>query len=96
MSEVVGDESLKKAIEASGALISLALSVLKDGAQLADLGLVAQKLIGDPAFLALIEDAIKHANEIPAEVKDLSLAEGADLVKVLYDQVVIIVAAAKK
>lgn len=93
---VAGDDGLLKVILGVGNLVSLAVSVLKDGAQLQDLATVGQKLISDPVFLKSVEDAIGAIGEVPAEVKAITIAEGADLIKALYDQVVAIAAAAKK
>ncbi len=59
----------------------LLIDRLKDGIGMDDMTAIWAKLRDDEEFKAKIEAAYKDANKIPAEVKDIDLAEGLDLVQ---------------
>lgn len=69
---------------------------LKDGAQVGDAVALIDKLKNDPDFQAKLAAAYDQINQVPAEVKDLSLMEGIELVMVQANYVPKIIEAAKK
>lgn len=77
--------------------ISVALaSVLKDGVQLTDAADLYAKIWADEAVKAKVLAAIENVKQVPAEVKDITVAEGIDLAIVAAQYVPKIIDALKK
>lgn len=73
----------KEALHGSFVLAEIIGAELKDGVQAADLVAIVQKILADEAKKAALDAAIKDIQKVPAEVKDLSLAEGVELAQVV-------------
>lgn len=72
------------------------VELLKDGAQVGDAVAMIDKLKNDPDFQAKMMAAYDQVNQVPAEIKDLSMVEGIELVMVQAQYVPKILEAAKK
>ena len=79
----VGNEELKEALVSLLEISLVVAELLKDGAQLSDLGILWQKFFQDPKFKEKIELGFEGMKKVPAEVKDLDLAESMELVMLL-------------
>lgn len=96
MSEAKGIKETKEALVGALAIVKVAAEVLKDGAQLSDLVDGFSKLNSDPEKKALIEQALAGIQELPAEIKDIDLKEGAELAGVLIKELPALIDAFKK
>ena len=67
-------------------LVKVSAEVLKDGVQVQDLVDGYVKLSADPAKKAEIEAALAGISQVPAEIKDISLAEGLELAILLIQE----------
>jgi hypothetical protein len=79
-------QGIKETKEALLALVLLGAFVAeraKDGLDLSDAVAVAQKLAGDPEFMAKVKAGIDGIGAVPAEIKDLTFAEILELAGVL-------------
>lgn len=94
--EQKGIEETKEVLKAVLELVKVSAEVLRDGAQLQDVVDGYVKLAGDPVKKAKIEAALKNIQAVPAEVKDLQLAEVVDLVMVLAKELPDLLEAFKK
>lgn len=92
----VGVKELKELLQGIGAFGAVMAEVLKDGAQVSDVAVVVGKLIADPVLMDKIKAAVNGASLVGTEAKDLNFAEGVELAQCLYEQVVLILNAAKK
>jgi hypothetical protein len=79
MSEQVGVKELKEAILGLVVLGKAVAVLAKDGVDLSDAVALGQKFAADPAFKDKVLEAVKGIDQVPAEVKDLTLAEGLEL-----------------
>ena len=79
MSEALGIKETKEAVQGLLAVSSFLAVRLKDGAGVDDAAALVQKLMMDDEFKKVLEAAVEGAKQIPAEVKDLSLAESLEL-----------------
>lgn len=68
----------------------------KDGIQLTDVMAIVDDFKTNPALLASIMAAKDKVDQVPAEIKDLTLVEGVELVMVQIQYAPKILAAAKK
>lgn len=96
MSEQYGIKETKEAIVGVNELSLVLIDRLKDGYQSSDLTALVQKLLMDAQFKKVLEDAAKGINDVPKELKDLSLTEGVEIVKLQMEFVPKILAALKK
>lgn len=80
----VGVKETKEAILAMVVLGSFVALRLKDGAGLDDAMALGEKLL-DEAFKAKVMAGVEGLDKIPAELKDLSLADLFELAKVIPD-----------
>lgn len=80
MTEQVGIKESKEMAKALLAISAILGSQFKDGLQATDAIEILKKCM-TPELEKLIVDAYNGANQIPAEMKDLSLMEGLDLLK---------------
>jgi hypothetical protein len=79
-------EGVKETKEALLGIIVLGAFVAeraKDGLQLNDLGALIEKFTKDEEFKAKLQAAVDGIDKVPAEVKDLSIAEMFELATVL-------------
>ena len=80
MSEVKGVKELKEVIEGVGVIVALVKEVMADGkVDFTDIAVVAKFQDKLPILLA----AVDKANEVGAEVKDISIAEAVELLSLL-------------
>ena len=63
------------------------ISLFKDGLDLEDFSDIWNKLTCDEDFKKKIENAYEGCTKIPAEIKDLSVEEGMELLKIQADLV---------
>jgi hypothetical protein len=78
---------IKETKEATVAVFAVGLFVidrLKDGAQWGDALALGQKLM-DPMFVNMVTDAVEGIEQIPAEIKDISLVEAVELLSLIGD-----------
>lgn len=80
MPEQYDIKETKEALVATIALGRFVAERLKDGADWGDAMALGQKLL-DPQFRQLVQDGAEGADKIPAELKDLSLLEGVELLQ---------------
>lgn len=85
----------KEVLVAVGDLAVLLVEVLKDGVQISDALKIADALMKRPELLIELKAALDGIEEVPAELKDISLDEGIELAKVSAEIVKKVVAAAK-
>jgi hypothetical protein len=86
MADQMDVKETKEAVVAAIKLGKFVAERLKDGAGLDDAMALGQKLL-DPAFRQMVTDAVQGADKIPAEIKDLSLAEGLELIEAIAEAV---------
>jgi hypothetical protein len=79
MEEKMGIKESKEALEGMMELAKCMMMVFKDGVQLADAAELWDKLKNDPEVSAKMMMAYEGYKHIPAEMKDLDLAEGFEL-----------------
>ncbi len=82
---------VKESKEAAVALIELGayvVSLAKDGIGFDDALALAKRYQEDPAFKAKLNAGIEGYDKIPAELKDLTVAEGVELVGAVGIEVV--------
>jgi hypothetical protein len=87
MAESIGIPQSKEAIIGMMELALLMAEVLKDGAQLSDLGIVWAKMSSDKRFKEKMRAALDKIGEVPKEMGDLSLPEGMELAMLLIPYV---------
>lgn len=93
----VGIQETTELLVGIGQLNAHVIKYLKDGFQPgADISQLAADLVNDTEYRAKLQAAIVGVGKIPAEIKDLKFNEGLQLTKVLYEQVVDVIAAARK
>ena len=97
MSEVkIGIKETKEVLDGLNTVAEEIISVAKDGIQINDAAQIVEDLIVKPEFKAKLIAAVENIKGVPAEIKDLDLAEGVELVKFEYDGVKKIIEALKK
>jgi len=79
MEQKLGIKETKEVVKAASAIAVFLVARLKDGVGVDDAMAVVSKVTADAEFKALMEAAIKDIKLVPAEVKDLELAEGIEL-----------------
>lgn len=90
---------IKETKEAMIGIFELGLVIsdlLKDGAQISDASALAMRLLTDSNLKAKLEAAKDKVNEVPEEMKDLSILEAIDLAKTAIEYVPKFVEALKK
>lgn len=85
-------ELLKGLIE----LMKVSAEIFKDGFQAQDIVDGYIKLSADPVKKAALEAALKDVQAVPAELKDITLAEGIELVVVMAQELPALLNAFKK
>lgn len=78
--EAYGIKETKELLIGVNELSIVLVGLLKDGAQVSDAAALIEKMKSDPEFMAKLQAAYDKINEVPAEIKDLNLAEGLELV----------------
>ena len=81
MSEHVGIKETKEALDGLNEVAVEIVKVAKDGIQVKDAATIVEDLITKPEFKAKLVAAVEGINLVPAEIKDLDLAEGVELAK---------------
>lgn len=95
-SEKLGIKETKEVVVAANELGAFLVERLKDGVGADDAMAVIAKLQTDEAFKAKMQAAFDNVKAVPAEVKDVDLAEGMELAMVQLSYLPKILAAAKK
>ena len=86
----------KELIKAIFDIAKVSAEVLKDGVQAQDVVDGYMKLMGDPVKKAELEAALANIQAVPAELKDISLAEGIEILVLVVQEVPGLLAAFKK
>lgn len=94
--EKKGIKELKDLLLGILVITKVGANVLKDGAQLQDLVDGFSQLNGDPEKKKAIEDALAGIQEVPAEAKDIDLAEGVELLILIAEELPELIEAFKK
>lgn len=81
----MGIKETQEAIKGLFKLAALMAKLGKDGIQPQDFAELIAKLSLDEEFKQAMLDAYQGCGKIPAEIKDLSLSEGLQLVPVVID-----------
>jgi hypothetical protein len=79
MENKLGIKETKEAFAASLAVGTLIYNKLKDGAQMSDVMEVIAKFQLDPVFKKTVTEGYEGANQVPAELQNLTLSEGIEL-----------------
>lgn len=90
---MAGLHGVKETKEALLALVILGKFVadrLKDGAQLEDAMALGTALLADSEFKAVVMAGVNGADQVPAELGELDLADGLELARVIPDMLVAI------
>lgn len=77
--EKLGIQESKEAIDGAVELSKFVIQRGKDGIGIDDAAALVSKLLSDAEFKAKLEDAVRGAQNIPAEIKDLDFSEGVEL-----------------
>lgn len=85
MGGVHGVKETKEGLIAIVALGAFVAARLKDGAQLDDAVAVAQKLVSDEAFKTKVQSGVDGLDKAVLEIKELDLADGLEILKVVPD-----------
>lgn len=96
MSGTHGIKETKEALIGLNEVTILIANRLKDGAQAADIPALLEDMKKDPEVVAKLAAARDNIKEVPAEIKDLQLAEGLELGVVQASYVPKLIAAMKK
>lgn len=96
MAEQHGIKETKEVLQALFAVTKVCAEIFKDGFQVQDLIDGFSKLNGDAEKKALLEAALKDVKAVPEEVKDISLAEGVELLVLVAQEVPALLEAFKK
>lgn len=94
-SEKLGIKETKEVLDGLNTVAEEIISVAKDGIQVKDAAQIVEDLITKPEFKAKLVAAVDNIKGVPAEIKDLDLVEGVELVKFEYDGVERIIKALK-
>lgn len=94
--EKVGIKETKEALKAALVLGTLMAKKFADGVQLADALELYSKMQSDPEFSALMLEAYNGMKNVPAELKDIDLAEGIELAMIAAAEVPNLIEALKK
>lgn len=92
-------ESVKETKEMMVGFLKLAalLAVaFKDGVQATDILDVLKKIESDPVLKQALLDAYNGIDKVPAEVKDMSMVEGIELISAALPELAVLIAALKK
>lgn len=81
--EEKGIKELKEAVKGVVVLGTFLIKRLKDGIDWDDAEALFKKLTQDEEFKKILKEAVDKADQIPAEVKDVSLLEGVELIQEL-------------
>lgn len=93
--EKIGIKETKEVLEGLNVIAEEIISVAKDGIQVKDAAQIVEDLLLKPEFKAKLIAAVDNIKGVPAEIKDLDLVEGVELVKFEYDGVERIIKALK-
>jgi len=80
-----GINETKEALLALIVMVKFVIERGKDGFDWKDAAALAQKLVSDVEFRKILTDGFTGANNIPAELKDLTFEEGVELATFLID-----------
>ena len=94
--EKLGIKETKEVLDGLNVVAEEIISVAKDGIQIKDAAQIVEDLILKPEFKAKLVAMVDNIKAVPAELKDLDLSEGVQLVQFEYDGVKRIIEALKK
>lgn len=84
---MAGVKETKELIGAGFAFAGLLASEFKDGIQGQDFVDIFSKLLNDEAFQKKLIDGVSGIQEVPAEVGDISVFEGIELGRFVFDEI---------
>lgn len=91
----LGIKETKEVLDGLNVVAEEIISVAKDGIQVKDAAQIVEDLLLKPEFKSKLIAAVDNIKAVPAELKDLDLVEGVELVKFEYDGVERIIKALK-
>ena len=91
----MGNKELVEALKGVLALSAVLAVALKDGVQVSDVAEVVAKLSSEPVKSKLAA-ALEGIEKVPAEVKDLDVAESLQLIVEVYPDLKAVIDALKK
>jgi len=86
----------KEALIGAIRLAECMIVLMKDGVDLTDAVKLYEKWQNDAVFKQAISDAASGIGKVSAEINDMSMAEGVELISVLIQEVPALLAAMKK
>ena len=92
----MGNKEAKELVIGLLKLSKLLAEEFKDGVQVADFAAIMVKLQANPALKQAILDAYEGIELVPAEVKDLDLQEGLDILVAAIPEIMALIGAVKK
>lgn len=92
----MGNKDLKELVIGFLALSSVIAEVCKDGVQTSDLTTLFLKLQGDAALRDKLAAAYEGISQVPAEAKDLDIAEVVDIISAAVPEVLNLIQVLKK
>lgn len=95
MAEEKGIKETKEAVVGLLKLTAVLAKLFKDGVQATDAAALLAEYQSNPELKSALEEAYKGVQEIPAEVKDLHIAEGVELAMAAMKEIPAVVAALK-
>lgn len=93
---IAGITQTKAVLDGLNSLALEIISLTKDGIQVQDAVQLVEDLILKAEFKAKLVAAVAAIKDVPAEIKDIDLSEGVQLVQFEYDAVKAIIEALKK
>lgn len=90
---MAGINETKEVLIGANEVAILMIKLLKDGVQLGDFEQIYMNMMQNSEFRAKVLTAYEGVSQVPAEIKDLDLSEGVELVLVQASYVPKLVAA---
>ena len=81
MAAKIGIEETKEVLIALDEISLLILGQIKDGIQLSDVVSIITKVLASEELKSALSRAVVGISNIPAELKDIDLSEGIELIK---------------
>lgn len=91
-----GIEQTKEVLAGLLVLSALLAEKFKDGVQIADFAQIMQAIQDDEVLKAKLIAAYEGVEQVPAEMKDLSLSEAFDLLTAIFPEILDLIDAVRK
>lgn len=95
MAEVKGIKETKEVVTAGVQVLALLYTLAKDGLSLSDAMAIGQAFVIDGPLKTALKAGFDGIDQVPAEIADISLAEGLELGQVLFSDVIPIISGLK-